>query len=191
MAWGRVSAAAENRPHDPRRNQPGLHNQLDYIAVPKRDPEGAVAVEGVTKFYEKFYQCEEEGARTEWIGEARELLEPVTEEEVASVAAALRNRRAVGPDKLVSELLKYGGAKLHRLLADLINQIFREHSSIVELKAGILFPLNKLKGDKIAANTRPVIFLVASQDLVDHRSPKNRSSSGSFFLYLSACIPKG
>ena len=36
MAWGRASAAAENRPHDPRQNQPGLHNQLDYIAVPKR-----------------------------------------------------------------------------------------------------------------------------------------------------------
>ena len=120
----------------------------------------------VTKFYETFYQREGEGALPEWIGEARELVEPVTEEEVASAAAALRNRRAVGPDKLVSELLKYGGAELHRLLADLINQIFREHSSIDELKAGILFPLNKLKGDKIAANTRPVVFLVALRKIL-------------------------
>ena len=36
MAWVRASAAAANRFHDPRQNQPGLHNQLDYIAVPKQ-----------------------------------------------------------------------------------------------------------------------------------------------------------
>jgi len=33
---GRPSAAAERRGDDYRRHQPGLHNQLDYIAVPKR-----------------------------------------------------------------------------------------------------------------------------------------------------------
>jgi hypothetical protein len=33
---GRPSAAAERRGDDYRRHQPGLHNQFDYIAVPKR-----------------------------------------------------------------------------------------------------------------------------------------------------------
>ena len=120
----------------------------------------------VTRFYEGFYRREGEEPLPEWIGEARELLVEVTMEEVASAAAELRNRRATGPDKLVSELLKYGGEDLHRELAELINQIFREHSSIEELKAGILFPLNKLKGDKVPANTRPVVFLVALRKIL-------------------------
>ena len=92
----------------------------------------------------------------------------------------------------MSKLLKYEGAELHRLLADLINQIFREHSSIDELKAGILFPLNKLKGDKIAANTRPVAFLVALRKILSTIVLRRiEEAVEDFSLYLSACIPKG
>ena len=55
---------------------------------------------------------------------------------------------------------------MHKELAGIINQIFREHSSIEKLKAGILFPLNKMKGDKVAKNTRPVVFLVALRKIL-------------------------
>ena len=104
---------------------------------------------------------------------------------MASAAAELRNRRATGPDKLVSELLKYGGSELHKELAGIINQIFREHSSIEELKAGILFPLNKLKGDKVAKNTRPVVFLVTLHKILSTIVLRRIEDAVGQFLSLS------
>ena len=51
--------------------------------------------------------------------ENKPLRIPISEVEVRSAARRLNNGRAIGPDDLPAELIKYGPAPLHRHLADL------------------------------------------------------------------------
>jgi len=113
----------------------------------------------VLGFYENFFNREGAQPLEPWRGEPRPLEKEFDKEEIASAAKKLRNRRALGPDEIEGELIKYGGDALHQSIADIYNTIFIRHETILELKQGYLFPLNKPDKLKIVSNTRPLVFL--------------------------------
>ena len=116
-------------------------------------------IEPVQKFYESFFCREGALELPEWRGDARPLDIPITSREVQAAAGRLNNNRAVGPDSIPGELLKYGGVYLHEEIAKLFNGIFETHETVPELKQGFLFPMNKPNKPTTAENTRPLVFL--------------------------------
>ena len=113
----------------------------------------------VLRFYEDFFNREDANALDPWRGAPRPLEKIVDAAEVSIAAKRLRNRRALGPDEVAGEHIKYGGETLHKAIADMFNSIFTRHETIMELKQGYLFPLNKPDKLKIVSNTRPLVFL--------------------------------
>ena len=116
-------------------------------------------MKSITEYYREFYSRAGDEAIGPWRGEPRRLANEISFEEVQAAAKRLKNNRAVGPDGVAGELIKYGGDFLHNTTADMLNAIFEKHETISELKAGHLFPLNKPAKSKTADNTRPLVFL--------------------------------
>ena len=54
----------------------------------------------------------------------RPLEHPITINEITNATSSLKNGRAVGPDGVASELLKYGDTVLHGEMAQILNQMF-------------------------------------------------------------------
>lgn len=115
--------------------------------------------DAVFNWYKSFFNREDAEALDPWRGEARALATPINTEEIQEAASRLRNRRALGPDAIAGELIKYGGNTLHEIIANMINNIFERHETISEIKEGYLYPLNKSGKKRIASNTRPLVFL--------------------------------
>jgi len=128
--------------------QPMLYNQQQKLNA-------------VLRYYDKFFNREEAREMHPWRGEQRPLVKVFDTAEVSMAARRLRNKRATGHDEVAGELIKYGGEVLHKTIADMFNNIFTQHETIMELKQGYLFPLNKPEKLKIASNTRPLVFLPA------------------------------
>ncbi len=115
--------------------------------------------EDITAFYEKFFNPEDHTeVKVEW-ETSEPLMIPITKEEVEAAAKKLRNGRACGKDQIPGELLKYGGDELHEQIAELINGIFTNKSSLTAIGEGLLMPLKKPGKPRTADNTRAITLL--------------------------------
>ena len=87
------------------------------------------------------------------------LNRPITIEEVKEATNKLQNGRAVGPDGIPGELLKYGESALHQSIADTFNQMF-ESGDELELGRGTLIVLPKPgKPPGLMSSLRPIVLL--------------------------------
>ena len=87
-------------------------------------------------------------------------------QEVEDAIATLRNKRAVGPDGIPGELIKYGGQIMAQHLALLYNHIMEHDQSVQELKMGTLYILNKKGKGSLPEDTRPLVFLSAMRKVL-------------------------
>ena len=87
------------------------------------------------------------------------LDKPITTTEVAQALKKIRNGRAVGPDGIPGELLKYGPVTLHASIANIFNQMFEEGEQL-ELGRGTLIVLPK-PGKPVGplSSLRPIVLL--------------------------------
>ena len=91
--------------------------------------------------------------------EKKTLNTPITTEEVIKATKKLRNGRAVGPDGIPGELLKYGPASLSKNLADIFNKMFEDGEDL-ELGHGTLIVLPKPgKPAGQMGSLRPIVLL--------------------------------
>jgi hypothetical protein len=87
------------------------------------------------------------------------LNRPIATNEVTRATNSLRNGRAVGPDGIAGELLKYGNETLHKEIADILNQKFTKGEDL-ELGRGTLIVLQKPgKPLGLLNNLRPIVLL--------------------------------
>ena len=120
----------------------------------------------ITEFYKGFFTRQGDEPVNQFIGESRSLNTEITNDEVEAACRKLRNHRATGPDKIEAELWKYGGTDITEEIAKMINDIFKNHESISEIKEGHLFALNKPGKPRKAENTRPIILLTALRKIL-------------------------
>lgn len=91
--------------------------------------------------------------------EKKPLNKPITTTEVAQALKKIRNGRAVGPDGIPGELLKYGPVTLHASIANIFNQMFEEGEQL-ELGRGTLIVLPKPgKPVGLLSSLRPIVLL--------------------------------
>jgi hypothetical protein len=89
----------------------------------------------------------------------KSLNSPITTAEVQAATSKLRNGRAVGPDGLPGELLKYGSTELHMQMAQIFNEMF-EKGEDLELGRGTLIVLPKPgKPPGLLSSLRPIVLL--------------------------------
>ena len=67
-------------------------------------------LEPLKGYYTTFFNREGDIPLTQWRGVARPLLRKITVAEVSAGAKKLGNERAMGPDLIAGEQIKYGGA---------------------------------------------------------------------------------
>ena len=82
---------------------------------------------------------------------------------MAKAASYLRSSRALGPGELEGELLKSGGPELHRVLAEVVSGVLKQHESAEELKHGYIIPLNKPPKPCNTNSIRPLVLLTISR----------------------------
>ena len=138
-------------------------NNTEYFSLQDEDTAKLFDKEqrhkAVFDWYKNFFSREHARALEPWRGQPRALQKPIDTAEVTNAAMRLRNRRALGPDAIAGELIKYSGEAMHETIANMINNIFERHETIPEIKEGYLYPLNKPGKTKVASNTRPLVFL--------------------------------
>jgi hypothetical protein len=78
-----------------------------------------------------------------FVGPPKPLCRPVTSFEVEIAANALKNGKAVGPDKTPNELLKYAGEKMFEISASSINKCFEENKVLDAVGQCYITPLKK------------------------------------------------
>ncbi|KAK4308135.1 hypothetical protein Pmani_020165 [Petrolisthes manimaculis] len=90
----------------------------------------------------------------------KEIIPPFSTKEVQEAIASLKNNKSPGGDGIRAEQLKYGGDTIASEVAKLLNDISKTGDYPVEIKEGILIPLQK-PGKKKGppANLRPIILL--------------------------------
>ena len=94
------------------------------------------------------------------------LIEPLSRYEVEKAVKSLRNRRAVGPDKVPSELLKYGSNQLHQDIADVLNQSLQQGDEL-DIGGGTLIALQKDgKPRGPVSSLRPIVLLTALRKML-------------------------
>ena len=76
-------------------------------------------------------------------GPPRPLNTPITSSEVQYAASKLKNGKAVGPDEIPNELLKYAPPVFFQQYACLINRSFEGHEHVPSFTEGFLTPLQK------------------------------------------------
>ncbi len=89
----------------------------------------------------------------------KKLNSPITTLEVQAATSKLRNGRALGPDGMPGELLKYGSTELHTQMAKIYNEMF-EKGEDLELGRGTLIVLPKPgKPPELLSSVRPIVLL--------------------------------
>ena len=78
-----------------------------------------------------------------FMGDPRPLNNPITSTEVQLAAQRLKNGKAVGPDEIPNELLKYAPPAFFDQYAILVNQTFERHEHVESFSQGYLTPLQK------------------------------------------------
>jgi len=124
--------------------------------------EAAQMIKPLKVYYEGFFSREGDTPLSQWRGAARPLRNQITVMDVGLAAGKLGNGRAIAPDLMAAEQIKYGGIRAWEDAAKILNGIFERHESVPELKLGYLYPLNKPDKPgrhKTADMTRPLIFL--------------------------------
>jgi len=76
-------------------------------------------------------------------GPPRPLSTPITTTEVQFAASKLKNGKAVGPDQIPNELLKYAPDPFFEHYASLVNRSFELHEHVPSFTEGFLTPLQK------------------------------------------------
>ncbi|GFR78316.1 very-long-chain enoyl-CoA reductase [Elysia marginata] len=75
-------------------------------------------------------------------GDARDLNNPITTNEVEKALACLNNNRACGEDRIPGELIKYGADTLAKVICNILNRVFLEHNDI-NINGGKVITLQK------------------------------------------------
>ena len=85
---------------------------------------------------------------------------PFTGEEIGDAAKKLKNGKSAGPDAIQLELIKHARPLVFDQIAEIYNDAAKEGDSVIELKLGLLRPLQKPgKSKGPVANLRPIILL--------------------------------
>ena len=112
--------------------------------------------------YRQFFNPEGAGAQTPvdpWGEHSGPLSNPLSDLEMEAAMKMLRNGRAVGPDGIPGELLKYGGMETATAASKALNNMFIKRKLLPQLGEGLLIPLNKPGKVATAENTRPITLL--------------------------------
>ena len=140
-----------------------LRNQVSqYVEVKGTE----VNVREVTKYSSELFKSTAGGVQGKWSGGPRPLGRPTLEAEAAQAAPCLRSSRALGPDEMEGELLKYGGPELYRVLAAVVSGVLEQHERTEELKHGYTTPLSKPPKPCSISSTRPLVLLAMSRKVV-------------------------
>ena len=92
--------------------------------------------------------------------EPRQIEPPFSPEEVQQAIHSLKNNKSPGADTIRAEQLKNGGVVTSENIAEILNEISRTGEHPVEIKEGILTPLQKPGKQKgPPSNLRPIILL--------------------------------
>jgi hypothetical protein len=114
--------------------------RLDDGTEVKRDED---KVDILTRHYRNVFVA----ANSEPVASIGEVVLPfdsrISADEVARAMATLRSQRAVGPDGIPGELVKYGGQALAQQLALFYNHVVEQNETVLELKQGYLYLLSK------------------------------------------------
>ncbi|GFS05738.1 retrovirus-related Pol polyprotein LINE-1 [Elysia marginata] len=92
-------------------------------------------------------------------GDARDLNNPITTNEVEKALARLNNNRACGEDGIPGEVIKYGADTLAKVICNILNRVFSEHDDI-NINGGKVKTFQipgKAKGP--VTNLRPITLL--------------------------------
>ena len=116
--------------------------------------ESVEVVKAITQRYSRLFAREGATQLPQWRGEPRALTKIITGAEATAAAKRLGNNRALGPDDVAGELIKYGVEELHEELAKTCNGVFERHEGIAELTEGYLYTMNKPGKVKVVENTR-------------------------------------
>lgn len=120
------------------------------------DPQKQIEI--VTEFFKDMF-TDENTKEIENIP-PKKMREAFTEEEVRKAIKSLKNNKSPGVDEIRAEHLKNGPAIVCQKIADILNTTAETGEHPIEIKTGILVPLQK-PGKKKGppANLRPVILL--------------------------------
>ena len=100
-------------------------------------------------------------------GPPRPLSTPISPTEVQYAASKLKNGKAVGPDQIPNELLKYAPTPFFDQYASLINRSFELHEHVPSFTEGFLTPLQKPGKPKGPLKSlRPLCLLNGSRKLL-------------------------
>lgn len=140
--------------------------------------------------YEQFFNPE--GAQRQepvdpWGPHSGELTEPLTPAEVQVAMSTLRNGRAVGPDGIPGELLKYGGEAPAEAAAKAVNNMFVQRKLLSQLGEGLLIPLNKPGKPAVPEHTRPITLLNTFRKTISMAILNRTNAKIDEFLPRSQC----
>ena len=100
-------------------------------------------------------------------GPPRPLQTPITCDEVKYAASKLKNGKAVGPDQIPNELLKYAPDRFYEEYAALLNQSFEQGEHVPSFTEGYLTPLQKPGKPKGPVKSlRPLCLLNGTRKLL-------------------------
>ena len=98
----------------------------------------------VREYFQQHYtSSDSEPAIEPFVGTPQPLMNPITTEEVAFAARRLKNNKALGPDGIPNEFLKFASHAFHDTFAQLINESFEKHEHVPSFTEGYLTPLQK------------------------------------------------
>ncbi len=134
---------------------PVVKNEIgETVAQPE---EAAKIVAG--HFFKLFFTSSSSPINTRFPPTKGKLITPITTKEVCEATSRLRNGRAIGPDGVPGELLKYGDTPLHTQMAEIYNEMF-ENGQDLELGHGTLIVLPKPgKPPGLLSSLRPIVLL--------------------------------
>ena len=91
-----------------------------------------------------------------------------TSKEIQKAASKLKNGRSPGIDKVYPEMIKYAPEKVHKIIAEILNDSIETENYLKVLKNGILTPIQKppKKGMERKNNVRPIILLSISRKVM-------------------------
>lgn len=110
-------------------------------------------------------ESEEENAEEEQ-GEPGESLRCPNAKEIQKEINRARNGKAAGEDKIVAELIKYGGKQLHEQLQELVKQIWDKEEIPGEWTTGIITPIHKKGNREKCSNYRAITLLNTAYKIV-------------------------
>ena len=100
-------------------------------------------------------------------GIPRALNTPISVDEVRTAAQKLKNNRAVGPDAIPNELLKYASRNFYERYSTLLNRCFEKHVHVDSFGQGYLTPLQKPRKPKGPLKSlRPLCLLNGTRKIM-------------------------